>query len=254
MTPRASHDPIIACQALSRVYGTGAEAVQALKAATFDIERGDFVAIMGPSGSGKSTLLNLLGALDRPSSGRLVIDGRPTAELSSDALATLRNRDIGFVFQQFHLMRRVTALENVILPLKYSERTGLDKVALAGARLADVGLGDRLHHRPTQLSGGQQQRVAIARALVNDPAILLADEPTGALDSATAGEIMALLRAINAKGKTVILITHAEEVAAYARRILRFRDGAIVSDARPLDGPGDAGSPFPSSALMGAPT
>lgn len=228
-SPAAS--PIISCERLRRVYGHGPEQVHALRDVTFHIDRGGFVAIMGPSGSGKSTLLNLLGALDRPSSGRLVIDGRPTAELSSDELARLRNRDIGFVFQQFHLMRRMTALQNVMLPLKYAGRSDVDKTALARKRLADVGLSDRLHHLPTQLSGGQQQRVAIARALVNDPNILLADEPTGALDSVTSGEIMKLLQTVNASGKTLILITHAEDVAAYAQRILRFRDGRLVGDA-----------------------
>ncbi len=225
-------EPIIACEGLSRVYGMAPEQVHALRDVTACIDRGDFVAIMGPSGSGKSTLLNLLGALDRPNSGRLTIDGRETATMSTDELAELRNRAIGFVFQQFHLMRRMTALQNVMLPLKYSGRPDLDKKKVASARLEDVGLADRLHHLPTQLSGGQQQRVAIARALVNDPDIVLADEPTGALDSATAGEIMKLLRLVNANGKTVILITHAEEVAAYARRIIRVRDGRIVEGAR----------------------
>lgn len=223
--------PIIVSQALSRVYGLGSEQVCALQDVTFSIERGEFVAIMGPSGSGKSTLLNLLGALDQPSSGRLTIDGRQIDQMSSDDLATLRNRDIGFVFQQFHLMRRMTALENVMLPLKYAGRRDVDKTALAKARLETVGLGDRLHHLPTQLSGGQQQRVAIARALVNDPDIILADEPTGALDSGTSQEIMKLLQTVNAAGKTVILITHAEEIAAYARRTLRFLDGHVVNDS-----------------------
>ncbi len=231
--PATTMPPIIQCDRLNRVYGVGAESVHALNDVSFDVDHGDFVAIMGPSGSGKSTLLNLLGALDRPTSGRLVIDGRATADMSSDELARLRNRDIGFVFQQFHLMRRMTALENVVLPLKYLERTDLDKKALARLRLQEVGLGDRLNHLPTQLSGGQQQRVAIARALVNEPNLLLADEPTGALDSKTSAEIMELLQTVNRQGKTVIVITHAQEVAAYARRVLRFKDGEIVQDGPP---------------------
>lgn len=243
-----SASPLICCEALSRVYGLGPEQVHALSEVSFNIARGEFIAIMGPSGSGKSTLLNLLGALDRPSSGRLVIDGRPTAEMSTDDLARLRNRDIGFVFQQFHLMRRMTALQNVMLPLKYAGRADIDKKALARTRLEAVGLQDRLNHLPTQLSGGQQQRVAIARALVNDPTILLADEPTGALDTTTSGEIMKLLQAVNASGKTVILITHAEEVAAYAQRILRFRDGRLVDDASSVKAAPQAQEPLYAEA------
>ena len=229
--------PAIECRDLSRTYNLGGESVPALRGVSFKIERGEFVAIMGASGSGKSTLLNLLGALDKPTSGEIVMDGETVSAMRDDELAALRNRKIGFVFQQFNLLPRMSALENVILPLNYSREAGLDKKALALARLAEMGLEARVHHRPSQLSGGQQQRVAIARALVNDPSMILADEPTGALDTQTSREIMRLFSGLHAKGLTVIVITHEPEVAAYAGRVLRFCDGEILADVRqaPID-------------------
>lgn len=224
--------PMIECAALSKTYLLGGVKVQALRGVTFDIARGEFVAIMGPSGSGKSTLANLLGALDKPTSGRLAIDGAAVANMSSDELARLRNRDIGFVFQQFNLLPRLSALENVALPLCYADRPDLDKAACARARLEEVGLGGRCDHTPAKLSGGQQQRVAIARALINTPNIILADEPTGALDTKTSHEIMNLFVRLNAQGLTMIVITHEPDIAAYAGRLLRFRDGELIGDSR----------------------
>jgi putative ABC transport system ATP-binding protein len=224
---------IIDCIALTKTYQLGTQEVQALHGVTFSVARGEFVAIMGPSGSGKSTLANMLGALDRPTSGHLFIDGAAVADLSDDELARLRNRDIGFVFQQFNLLPRMSALENVALPLLYSGRQGLDKVALARARLEQVGLGARIDHTPAKLSGGQQQRVAIARALINNPSILLADEPTGALDTKTSHEVMELFTGLHAQGLTVIVITHEPDIAAYAQRLLQFRDGELVGDSKP---------------------
>jgi len=222
--------PAIECRNLSKSYERGAASVQALRNVSFRVMPGEFVAIMGPSGSGKSTLVNLLGALDTPSTGELLIDGEAVAGMSDDRMAELRNTKIGFVFQQFNLLPRMSALENVILPLTYSRDSRLDKTERAMAQLDAVGLGDRLHHRPNQLSGGQQQRVAIARALINAPQILLADEPTGALDTATSLEIMDLFSSLHAAGKTVVVITHEPDIAAYAPRLLRFRDGALVAD------------------------
>lgn len=210
----------------------GEQSLNALDNVNLDIAQGEFVAIMGPSGSGKSTLLNLIGALDTPTSGKLLIDGVNIAEMSADELANLRNREIGFVFQQFNLLRRTTALENVKLPLTYSAKLDIDANSASRARLEEVGLGQRLGHTPSQLSGGQQQRVAIARALVTDPRIILADEPTGALDTETSYEIMDLFTALNNKGLTIILVTHEEEIAEYAHRKLSFRDGKLVKDTR----------------------
>ncbi len=223
---------IIECAALSKTYDLGAEQVHALRGVTFTISRGEFVTIMGASGSGKSTLANLLGALDKPTSGELVIDGEAVAGMSGDALARFRNRDIGFVFQQFNLLARMSALENVVLPLVYAPRLDVDAAARARAKLEEVGLRDRLHHRPAQLSGGQQQRVAIARALINNPGIIIADEPTGALDTHTSQEIMELFLKLNTQGLTVIVITHEPDIAAYAGRLLRFRDGELIEDVR----------------------
>ncbi|ARN83987.1 macrolide ABC transporter ATP-binding protein (plasmid) [Methylocystis bryophila] len=222
---------------MSRTYNLGGESVPALRGVSFEIERGEFVAIMGASGSGKSTLLNLLGALDKPTAGEIVIDGESVSAMGDDELAALRSRKIGFVFQQFNLLPRMSALENVLLPLNYSREVGLDKKALALARLAEMGLEARVHHRPSQLSGGQQQRVAIARALVNGPSLVLADEPTGALDTQTSQEIMRLFSELHVKGLTVIVITHEPEVAAYTERVLRFRDGELIDDTRqtPID-------------------
>jgi len=232
-TPPASRaGPVISCVGLGKVYVMGEQTVRALNDVTLDIARGEFVAIMGPSGSGKSTLLNLIGALDAPSSGKLLINGTNTAERTPDELARLRNREIGFVFQQFNLLSRTSALENVKLPLVYSDRRGADADGLARARLEEVGLGERLDHTPAQLSGGQQQRVAIARALVTDPRIILADEPTGALDTETSVEIMKLLKALNRKGLTVVLVTHEPDMAKFAGRRLTFRDGRLVGDTK----------------------
>lgn len=226
----AAPDPAIECVGLTKAYDLGNEKVLALRGVSFSVARGAFVAIMGASGSGKSTMANLIGALDTPTSGVLKIDGRAVASMSSDDLAHLRNHSLGFVFQQFNLMARMTALENVILPLVYSSTSGADAEARARRRLQQVGLGERLSHRPNQLSGGQQQRVAIARALVNDPKIVIADEPTGALDTQTSHEIMSLLSSLNEEGLTLVVITHEPDIAAYADRLLRFRDGQIVED------------------------
>jgi len=229
---RVAELPAIECVELAKTYGRGNEKVFALRGVSFSIASGEFVAIMGASGSGKSTLANLIGALDTPTSGELRIDDKPVSSMSCDELARLRNQCIGFVFQQFNLMARMTAMENVMLPLVYSSNSNIDAEALARMRLDQVGLGQRLNYRPNQMSGGQQQRVAIARALVNDPKIVIADEPTGALDTNNSHEIMSLLSNLNEKGLTLIVITHEPDIAAYADRLLRFRDGQIVEDIR----------------------
>jgi putative ABC transport system ATP-binding protein len=223
--------PLIRARDVSRVYQMGDQTVRALDGVTFDVANGEFVAIMGPSGSGKSTMMNLIGALDVPTGGSLAIDGRDIAGLTTDELANLRNRTIGFVFQQFNLLARTTALRQVMLPLLYASPKAADPEGMARRRLEQVGLGERLDHHPRQLSGGQQQRVAIARALVNNPKLLLADEPTGALDSRTSEEILGLFRELNEQGITVVVVTHEADVAAYARRRVLFRDGKIVEDA-----------------------
>jgi putative ABC transport system ATP-binding protein len=228
--PAAGGPALIAARHLGKTYQLGEQSLRALDDVSFDVQPGEFVAIMGPSGSGKSTLMNLIGALDTPSSGQLAIDGADIGAMDADQLADLRNRTIGFVFQQFNLLRRTSALENVKLPLLYARQRPADPDAAARAALELVGLGERLHHQPSQLSGGQQQRVAIARALVNRPRLILADEPTGALDSQTSAQIMALLGRLNAEGLTVVLVTHEAEVAAHARRLLRVRDGHLVED------------------------
>ncbi|MCF1427490.1 MAG: ABC transporter ATP-binding protein [Shewanella sp.] len=218
---------MITVNGLTKSYRMGEAEVRALKDVSFDIQANEFVAIMGPSGSGKSTLMNIIGCLDRPSSGSYCLNGHEVAELDDDALSAVRNRDIGFVFQSFHLLPRLSALDNVLLPLRFARPPAGDETH-AKALLERVGLDTHMDHRPNQLSGGQRQRVAIARALVNRPAILLADEPTGALDSKTSMEIMKLFSELHRGGQTIILVTHEEEVAAYAQRIIRMRDGEVV--------------------------
>ncbi len=237
MTPAADASgrqgkPIITAHNVEKIYRVGDQEVRALDGVTLEIEDGDFIAIMGASGSGKSTMMNLIGGLDTPTSGHLEIDGRDIGTLSSDELAALRNKTLGFVFQQFNLLPRTKALRQVMLPLLYAHPRPADMEAEARRRLEQVGLGNRMDHLPRQLSGGQQQRVAIARALVNTPKILLADEPTGALDSRTSAEIMRLFWDLNTQGITVIVVTHEPEIAEWARRRITFRDGRIISDER----------------------
>ena len=221
---------MLVCEDLHKDYLVGNEIVCALDDVSVRVERGEFLSVMGPSGSGKSTFMNMVGCLDTPTRGRLVVDGETVSELSRDALAEVRNRKIGFVFQQFHLLGRTSALDNVELPLLYAGVPRAERAGRAREALERVGLADRMGHVPAQLSGGQQQRVAIARALVNAPVVLLADEPTGALDTATGVEIMELFQELNEAGITVLVVTHEPEVAAYARRVLRFRDGRVISD------------------------
>jgi putative ABC transport system ATP-binding protein len=223
---------LIEARNLTKVYALGGQTVHALRGVSLDIEAGEFVAIMGASGSGKSTLMNILGCLDRPTAGEYRLAGEPVQDMSADALASIRNRRIGFVFQQFNLLPRTSAQENVELPMVYAGIAAAPRRARALEALQQVGLGERTHHTPAELSGGQQQRVAIARALVNQPVMVLADEPTGALDSQTSEDIMRLLSQLNAQGITVVLVTHEADVAAWARRRIVFRDGAIVEDQR----------------------
>ncbi len=225
-------DYVVDAQDVAKVYQMGEIEVNALSGVSVQIARSEVVAIMGPSGSGKSTLMNILGCLDRPSSGEYFLDGESVAELNDDGLSMIRNRKVGFVFQQFNLLPRTTALENVELPLRYAGVNGT-KRERATAALQAVGLGDRLHHRPNELSGGQQQRVAIARALVNDPAIILADEPTGALDTKSGEEVMRILLSLNQeRGTTIILVTHAPDIAEHAQRTIHLRDGKIVEEKK----------------------
>ena len=223
---------LIELRAVEKVYDMGAEKVRALAGVDLDIGRGEYVAIMGPSGSGKSTMMNLLGCLDTPSAGSYHLNGTAVEKLSDEELAAIRNREIGFVFQTFNLLARTDALQNVELPLVYAGLARRERRERAGQALARVGLSDRAHHQPNELSGGQRQRVAIARALVNSPSILLADEPTGNLDTTTSTEIMALFDELHAAGNTVILVTHEAEIAAHARRRILLRDGKVVSDER----------------------
>ena len=223
---------LIAVRGMSKSYTMGSNTVMALDTVSLEIAEGEFVAIMGASGSGKSTFMNLLGCLDTPSAGEYRLAGEKVSDLTTDQLATIRNRRIGFVFQQFNLLPRTSALENVELPLLYSSIPSAERRALAMARLNEVGLGSRTDHQPSQLSGGQQQRVAIARALANNPSLILADEPTGALDSRTSIEIMALLQKLNAQRMTIVMVTHEPDIAAFASRIVTFRDGKIISDVK----------------------
>jgi len=218
---------------LGKVYRLGSETVAALAGVSVSIAPGEFVAVTGPSGSGKSTFMNILGCLDTPSSGRYCIDGRDVSHLASDDLAEIRNRRIGFVFQNFNLLPRTSALENVELPLRYGRTKRSERHERAREVLAAVGLADRARHHPSQLSGGQQQRVAIARALVNRPVLILADEPTGALDTRTSVEIMRLLQDLNRDGITIVLVTHEADIARFARRVLAFRDGRIAAPSPP---------------------
>jgi putative ABC transport system ATP-binding protein len=226
----ANTSTLIEVQNLRRTYSMGDETVTALAGVSLSIAEGEFVAVMGPSGSGKSTFMNLVGCLDRPDSGVYLLAGEEVSALSADALAGVRSRRIGFVFQQFNLLERSDAVANVALPMIYASSDKKERRRKAEAALARVGLGDRLTHTPMQLSGGQQQRVAIARALVNSPKILLADEPTGALDSRTSLDIMALFQELNREGMTVLVVTHEQDVADFAKRVVRFRDGKVISD------------------------
>lgn len=221
---------IIETHDISKVYRMGTETINALKSVSIQIRKGEYVAFMGPSGSGKSTLMNIIGCLDTPTSGQYVLNGSDVSNMTDNELAEVRNKEIGFVFQTFNLLPRQTSLENVALPLIYAGYNKSQRTERAQQSLESVGLGTRGNHKPNELSGGQRQRVAIARALINDPSILLADEPTGNLDSKTSYEIMELFENLHSKGNTIIMVTHEEDIAKYAHRIVRLRDGLIESD------------------------
>ena len=224
--------PLIKITNIKRDFILGSETIYVLKGIDLEINKGEYVALMGPSGSGKSTLMNILGCLDTPTSGTYILNGKHVSEMQDDELAGIRNKEIGFVFQTFNLMPRTTALDNVALPMVYAGHSKSERVERATEVLTQVGLDDRMDHKPNQLSGGQRQRVAVARALVNKPSIILADEPTGNLDSKTSVEIMNLFDEIHANGNTVILVTHEEDIASHAHRIIRLRDGVIESDVK----------------------
>jgi len=221
---------IISVKGVTKHYALGTQTVEALRGVSFDIKKGEFIAIMGPSGSGKSTLMNIIGCLDIPTHGTYLLNDQEVSSLDDDALAGIRNKEIGFVFQNFHLLARNSALDNVMLPLKYAGIEKADQISRAKAALSEVGLEARMDHQPSELSGGQQQRVAIARALVNNPSILFADEPTGNLDSQTGHDVMQLFHNLHDQGQTIILITHENEVAAEAQRTIFIKDGLIESD------------------------
>lgn len=225
-------NPLIKISALKRNFVLGSETIYVLKGIDLEINKGEYVALMGPSGSGKSTLMNLLGCLDTPTSGSYILNGKDVSKMHDDELAEIRNKEIGFVFQTFNLMPRTTALDNVALPMVYAGYSKSERYERATEVLTQVGLADRMDHKPNELSGGQRQRVAVARALINKPSIILADEPTGNLDSKTSEEIMALFGEIHKNGNTVILVTHEEDIAAYAHRIIRLRDGIVEKDER----------------------
>jgi len=225
-----NNEALISVKDLKKLYEMGEEKVHALDGVSIDIERGEYVAIMGASGSGKSTLMNLIGCLDSPSSGSYVLNKREVSKMDDNELAAIRNKEIGFVFQTFNLLSRTSALGNVELPLIYSGVPRSERLARAREALKSVGLADRMHHRPNELSGGQRQRVAVARALVNEPSLLLADEPTGNLDSRTTAEIMDLFDKLNESGNTLIVVTHEDEIARHARRIIHLKDGKVISD------------------------
>ncbi|MFI4917026.1 MAG: ABC transporter ATP-binding protein [Phycisphaerales bacterium JB060] len=229
--------PAIRVASLVKIYKMGVERVRALDGVDLTIDKGEFVAIMGASGSGKSTLMNMLGCLDRPTSGEYELAGIPTRKMGATRLAKVRNERIGFIFQTFELLPRASAIQNVMLPMIYSKKHAFGARGRAKAALRKVGLGDRMRHRPSQLSGGQRQRVAVARALVNEPAILLADEPTGNLDSQTSSEIIRLFTELHEEGQTIVIVTHEEEVAGQAHRIVRLRDGRVFSDMPTEDDP-----------------
>lgn len=226
----SQQEPLIKIRDIGRKYVIGAETIHALKSVSLDIHKGEFVALMGPSGSGKSTLMNILGCLDTPTRGDYILNGQNVSDMTDDKLAAIRNKEIGFVFQTFNLLPRSTSLDNVALPLVYAGLSKAKRQEKAQAALESVGLGNRVTHKPNELSGGQRQRVAVARALINNPSIILADEPTGNLDTKTSIEIMGLLEEIHSRGNTIILVTHEEDIAQHAHRIVRMRDGLIEDD------------------------